>query len=285
MAKQLSVVITDTEQATLGLAEKVQALTQLANSLVGYLGSSAESARDIERNIEGSSDSIVAIAGFVNQLPAMIRDNQNVAVQQIGSLRGIVGVIKGISQQTNFLALNASIVAATAGDAGLSFGVVAGEIRSLSEKATAAAAMIERGLADAETGLSLAGVDAQIGQALETLKSIQQLQEGNGGMRAFYQQTIDVVAEHSRTLAADLSTMLGQLQYQDIVRQRLERASGSLELRTRLLAGLSEAIWQPAALDALAQELGQACESYNELEGNHATFSAKEDSLPAIELF
>ncbi|OQA62964.1 MAG: Methyl-accepting chemotaxis protein 4 [Spirochaetes bacterium ADurb.Bin269] len=73
---------------------------------------------------------------------------------KLGSIQDFALIIEGIAESTNVLAINASIQAARAGNAGKSFSVVAGEIRSLAANSREAAENIKKTIGDITGSMS-----------------------------------------------------------------------------------------------------------------------------------
>ena len=95
--------------------------------------------------------------------------------QSSRKIEEIIGVIDGISFQTNILALNAAVEAARAGEQGRGFAVVAGEVRALAQRSATAAKEIKQLIADSAEKVRAGNVQVEeAGKTmLELVESVQ----------------------------------------------------------------------------------------------------------------
>ncbi|WP_288392255.1 methyl-accepting chemotaxis protein [uncultured Herbaspirillum sp.] len=149
-----------TEQQAASLEETASAMAQLTSTVKQNADNASQA------NQLAASASEVATRG--GDVVREVVDTMTSINQSSNRIVDIIGVIDGIAFQTNILALNAAVEAARAGEQGRGFAVVAAEVRSLAQRAAAAAREIKDLIDDSvdKVGKGSALVN-QAGQTME----------------------------------------------------------------------------------------------------------------------
>ncbi len=126
-----------------------------------------------------------------------------------------------------------------------------------------------------------AGDLAQIAQAAQAVAG---LQASFDLVRGSYHARLAEMLAHGEALSAASSDVLGQLQYQDVVRQCVERLQGAIAQRN---AALGEEFTGRAAPrpELLARLIADITLDYLATEQMHGGDLREDNAAPAIELF
>jgi len=196
-AQEQSREIEETTTAVLGMAKSISEVSE----------SAAESARVAEQSLAAAEKGAVAVRDSITGMNEIRTNIQETAkrIKRLGEssqeIGEIVALISDITEQTNVLALNAAIQAASAGEAGRGFTVVAEEVQRLAERSAEAT--------------------KQIGALVKTIQG-----DTQDAVAAMEQSTFGVVEGTKRSDAAGQA--LGEI----------EQVSKNL---AQLIAGISEA--------------------------------------------
>ena len=142
---------------------------------------------ELVRGVRQSADSAVAadqlaqhaadVASRGGEAVGRVVDTMSEIEKSSRRIEEIIGVIDGISFQTNILALNAAVEAARAGEQGRGFAVVAGEVRTLAQRSASAAKEIKALISDSADKVRSGGQQVQAAGATmtELVQSVQQV--------------------------------------------------------------------------------------------------------------
>ncbi|MBE9549760.1 MAG: type IV pili methyl-accepting chemotaxis transducer N-terminal domain-containing protein [Proteobacteria bacterium] len=150
------------------IGSATEAINNMSSSFDEMAKRSLESSKMSRRSVEVASEGANKVRETIKGMDTIRDQIQETSkrIKRLGEssqeIGDIVELINGIAEQTNILALNAAIQAASAGGAGRGFAVVADEVQRLAERSTNATRRIET-LVDT--------IQADTSEAIESMES------------------------------------------------------------------------------------------------------------------
>ena len=272
VAVLLQDVMQFTEDAVLDLILRFQAITDAA------VAEAKATASNFEQHIEpaetGSIDSsmFAEANSMLDEFETKVKESSELGMQvamvveevetSAKAIPPLLEEIEFIADQTRLLALNAAIEAARAGEHGRGFAVVAEEVTKLATRSQSAATNINKVVAQVNESTnrameSLAGFsNMDVDRVLEAKERIQGIarliQEKNLDLQGGVMQATEGAQKH----ANNVTDIVMSMQFQDITRQRLEKAIALInQLKADVRQGGIEG--QPEQTQATADSLSQ----------------------------
>jgi methyl-accepting chemotaxis protein len=283
-----------TEASALAIMEHVRGLCDRSAALAARLHDANADAGAFEEDLQANVGALAGMAEFLACLPERLQ-------RDLDSIRGIAAEIKGlsdlaenvqaISMQSHLLSINAAIEASRAGAHGQAFKVVAEEMRALAANSHGAADRIGKSLATIR-GILKEGLEhnaersaGDLARIAETAQAVTRLQASFDRVSGSYQAGFADMLAHGEALSAGTAEVLGQLQYQDVVRQCVERLRQAVERRNGVLQrefGAGPLL--PPPPERVAALIADVVEEYLAAEAMHGG-TPEQGGVPAIELF
>jgi methyl-accepting chemotaxis protein len=307
---QIGDSLAESEREVVQVIEQIAELNANASQQREIIAHSLQSGHELMEGSQAGTESskqIFAAIGIqiteqTNELRGDFAHIQGLAREEL-ALTPMIKIITSVARQSQMLALNAEIEAARAGSAGRSFAVVALEVRKMAALTAKAAAEIaqkinstcdraNRELSEAQAAMEHHEKADVMAGLMEHLAETQRKFIGNDqAMRAMI---VELDANYQENVLG-LGRAMCHIQFQDVMRQRLEHVQGALlEMRDhleRLNERAADNSWDgkvdPTVKSLLAAHLDSYSMASQTVTHNSVAggASAGGQDCPAIELF
>lgn len=199
-------------------------INQVSGRLADVKGEIAQSVIQAQDEVEDLKNSALQVESHFEEMKNTFRDFE-IAVQEI---KKCTNEITSIAEQTNILALNASIEAAKAGEQGKGFSVVAREVKTLADEVKILVKSVNASISNVEKGTGKLRSDMDtsqhaLGQSLEkvdeTYEMFDKITEAAGGTDNVHSEISGVIDE-SKLALQTVNEFFGQIkdQYQEVMK-------------------------------------------------------------------
>ena len=232
---QAAALIVDTETNAVNLMKELQAIQNGFQEVVNFI-SAADSNDAVVSIIERSQIELTGESGLIAEFSRQREQDAakaQAAMDNIGrvvtDLSGAVQAMRDIARTTRMLSLNATIEAVRAGEAGKGFSIIAGEVKNLSQQSDAAAVAIGKGIAQLEQAVQASlktvvsdRITLEAGRFTLVSDGVSELIANLQKLIVQQRDAMAKVQNENEQLAAPIMQMIGSIQFQDVVKQRLE---------------------------------------------------------------
>jgi methyl-accepting chemotaxis protein len=307
--EEIKLTIDFTEKKAMELIEKLQNLYEESRKQTELIQTSVGSGNELVEVIELQTKHNRKMLEWIGQSIDMYRqDLKNNLTRMEGlmvkvkDLTLLIAKIKAIAEQTNILAINAAIEAARAGEHGRSFAVIADEIRKLANHTGDISKQITEGLSQLFD--TVTHEFNQVRAVIEDssyLHKLEEIKSSTKEMECLFSNVgcvmTEIIAQVDRQNAAvvELVTdLLGRVQFQDVVRQKLEKVIEQIKAiskhNTALLKWLAspETEGKPKDIEELLETFYKNYVMETQRDVHERTVnkvSVRREEAPKIELF
>jgi methyl-accepting chemotaxis protein len=281
--------VADTNGAIQQMAVRLQRIAGNTKDLTGFVDAARTVVKEGMHSVSRASQGMREISKSITTTATTIYD----LGEHASAIGRVIELINSFAQQTNLLALNASIEAARAGVQGLGFGVVAGEVRKLSERTAQSVEEISQLVTGVQIGVAQAAKQMGISTNLmdEGLIQSTKAEAALGEIESVVSKVANNAAYFGEVIAeqsASTSLVLKTTQELNIVTQEIQAASQEQAISTgeinKAIDRVREASDRNAKLaGALSQTSRTVLSQSERLEKMIGTFVLQEKHRPALQ--